>query len=185
MVADCHKPQAVAASLSWLEGDGGVKWRPTNALVVFVWVSWGVKLSCSQLAVDCIAHTSDCLLVLPTPHFSLFTPCTPPLCYLCSCPYPQKTLSLKLWRVAELKCLFSVKENALCQGSCQWWQLGFSEHKYEQNSGNLPSWLCLAEQASGLCWVPWTSALTPHLISNLYHGFPPLSESRVCLWNLL
>lgn len=36
MVPDDHKPQAVAASLLGLERGGGVKWRPTGALVVFV-----------------------------------------------------------------------------------------------------------------------------------------------------
>ena len=49
VVPDDHKPQAVAASLSGLERGGGVKWRPTDALVVCVCVcvggvSWGFKL---------------------------------------------------------------------------------------------------------------------------------------------
>lgn len=45
---------------------------------------------------ECVAHTPDGLLLLPF--------------YFFASPYSQLTLSLKQWRIAELKCLFSVEK---------------------------------------------------------------------------
>lgn len=49
MVPDDHKPQADAASFLGLERGRGVKWRPTDAVVVFVCGYHGA-LSCSALS---------------------------------------------------------------------------------------------------------------------------------------